>query len=76
MPVGAYNPWKHAHCNPEEALQMADAIGAKYFIPVHTKTFRQGTEPFEEPIDWLKKSVANYNIKLGLDQIGQTFTLS
>ena len=76
MPVGAYNPWKHAHCNPEEALQMADATGAKYFIPVHTKTFRQGTEPFEEPIDWLKKSVTNYNIKLGLDQIGQTFTLS
>lgn len=76
MPIGAYNPWKHAHCNPEEALQMADATGAKYFIPVHTKTFRQGTEPFEEPIDWLKKSVADYNINLGLDQIGQTFTLS
>ena len=76
MPVGAYNPWKHAHCNPEEALQMADATGAKYFIPVHTKTFRQGTEPFEEPIDWLKKSVTHYNIELGLDQIGQTFTLS
>ncbi len=76
MPIGAYYPWKHAHCNPEEALQMADAAGAKYFIPVHTKTFRQGTEPFEEPIDWLKKSVSNYNIKLGLDQIGQTFTLS
>ncbi|MCF8413123.1 MAG: MBL fold metallo-hydrolase, partial [Melioribacteraceae bacterium] len=22
MPIGAYNPWRHAHCNPEEALQM------------------------------------------------------
>jgi L-ascorbate metabolism protein UlaG (beta-lactamase superfamily) len=76
MPIGAYNPWKKAHCNPEEALQMADAVGAKYFIPMHCKTFKQGSEPFEEPIDWLKNSVGNYNIKLGLDTIGQTFTLS
>lgn len=76
MPIGAYNPWSHAHCNPEEALQMADSIGAKYFIPIHCKTFKQSSEPFEEPIDWLKKSVGNYNINLGLDTIGQTFTLS
>ncbi|MCB9258570.1 MAG: MBL fold metallo-hydrolase [Ignavibacteriales bacterium] len=76
MPIGAYNPWTHAHCNPEEALVMAENIGAKYFIPIHTKTFKLGSEPFEEPIDWLKKSVENYNIKLGIDSIGQTFTLS
>lgn len=76
MPIGAYNPWKHAHCNPEEALQMADEIGAKYFIPIHTKTFRQGMEPYEEAIDWMNKSIVNYNMKVGLDTIGQTFTLS
>ena len=76
MPVGAYNPWKHAHCNPDEALQMAESINAKYFIPMHCKTFKQGREPFEEPIDWLRESVKNYKIELGLDTIGQTFTLS
>jgi len=76
MPIGAYNPWRYAHCNPEEALQMADEIGAKYFIPIHTKTFRQGVEPYEEAIDWMNKSIVNYNIKVGLDTIGQTFTLS
>ena len=76
MPIGAYNPWTHAHCNPEEALTMAENIGAKYFIPIHTKTFKLGSEPFEEPIDWLKKSVENYKIKLAIDSIGQTFTLS
>ena len=75
MPIGAYNPWKHAHCNPEEALQMAEDIKAKYFVPIHCKTFRQGSEPFEEPIKWLKESEKKYNIKLGLDTIGQTFTL-
>ncbi len=75
MPIGAYNPWKYAHCNPEEALKMAENIGAKYFIPIHTKTFKLGSEPFEEPIKWLRKSVKNYNINLGIDSIGQTFTL-
>ncbi len=74
MPIGAYNPWKKAHCNPEEALSMSKNIGAKYFIPIHCKTFKLGAEPFEEPIDWLRKSVANYNIKLAIDSIGQTFT--
>ena len=75
MPIGAYNPWRHAHCNPEEALLMADDFGARYFIPMHCKTFAQGREPFEEPIDWLKKSTGNYKVTLGLEEIGQTFTL-
>lgn len=76
MPLGAYNPWKRNHCNPEEALQMADDIGAKYFIPMHTKTFAQGKEPFNEPIDWMKRSAVNYDLKIGLDEIGQTFEVS
>jgi len=75
MPIGAYNPWKDVHCNPEEALTMANNIGAKYFIPIHCKTFKLGAEPYEEPIEWLNKSVINYEISLGLDTIGQTFTL-
>ncbi len=75
MPIGAYNPWTYAHCNPEEALIMAENIGAKYFIPIHTKTFKLGAESFEEPIDWLIKSSENYKIELGLNSIGQTFTL-
>jgi L-ascorbate metabolism protein UlaG (beta-lactamase superfamily) len=76
MPIGAYQPWRKNHCNPEEALIMADEhIGAKYFIPIHTKTFKQGSEPIDEPLTWLSDSVKKYNIKLGLDDIGKTFTL-
>jgi L-ascorbate metabolism protein UlaG (beta-lactamase superfamily) len=76
MPVGAYNPWIKVHCNPEEALRMANNMNAKYFIPMHTKTFKQSLEPFDEPIDWIKRSAPNYNIKIGLDEIGQTFVLN
>ncbi len=75
MPIGAYNPWKWNHCNPEEALEMAARMNAKYFIPIHTKTFSQSSEPFNEPIEWMNKSAVNFNLKIGLDNIGQTFTL-
>ncbi|MFA5803613.1 MAG: MBL fold metallo-hydrolase [Melioribacteraceae bacterium] len=76
MPIGAYNPWKRNHCDPEEALQMVSEINAKYFIPIHTKTFQQGVEPFNEPIDWMKRTALNYNLQIGLEEIGQTFVLS
>lgn len=75
MPIGAYNPWIKAHCNPEEALKMADGLNARYFIPMHCKTFQQGKEPFNEPIDWMMKSAPKYNVEIGLHEIGQTFTL-
>ena len=76
MPIGAYNPWIRNHCNPEQALQMANEINAKYFIPIHTKTIQQGIEPFDEPVEWMKRSAPNYNLKIGLEEIGQTFVLS
>jgi L-ascorbate metabolism protein UlaG (beta-lactamase superfamily) len=75
MPVGAYKPWRKYHCTPEEALVMAEYhLGAKYFIPIHTKTFDSG-EMIYEPLNWLNNSIKNYNIKLGLNDIGQTFNL-
>lgn len=56
MPIGAYNPWRRAHCTPEEAFQMVDEIEATYFLPMHTRTFPHGREPFEEPIMRLKNA--------------------
>jgi L-ascorbate metabolism protein UlaG (beta-lactamase superfamily) len=76
MPIGAYNPWKSNHCNPEEALNMAaNDLKAKVFIPIHCCTFRLGLEPVDEPLKWLENSVKNYKIDLGLTKIGETFTL-
>jgi L-ascorbate metabolism protein UlaG (beta-lactamase superfamily) len=75
MPIGAYKPWRKYHCTPEEALVMAEYhLGAKYFIPIHTKTFDSG-EMIYEPLDWLNKSSKNYSIKVGLRDIGETFLL-
>jgi L-ascorbate metabolism protein UlaG (beta-lactamase superfamily) len=76
MPIGAYNPWRTNHCNPEEALKMATIdLKAKIFIPIHCCTFKQGLEPVDEPLKWLNNSVKNYNIDLGLKNIGETYTL-
>jgi L-ascorbate metabolism protein UlaG (beta-lactamase superfamily) len=77
MPIGAYNPWRMNHCNPEEALIMASVyVKAKYFIPMHCNTFKQGIEPIEEPLEWLGKSSSKYKINIGLSRIGETFTMS
>jgi len=74
MPIGAYNPWKFNHCNPEEALQMAEDVKAKFFIPIHTETFRQGNEPRGEAIQRMLEAYRQCNVTLGLSKIGETFT--
>ncbi|MCH7722697.1 MAG: MBL fold metallo-hydrolase [Bacteroidetes bacterium] len=75
MPIGGYIPHQNRHCNPEESLIMAsEHLGAEYFIPIHCNTF-DGDEGFHAPIDWMLKSAVNYNIEIGISEIGQTLTL-
>src|SRR5206468_4875091 len=45
MSIGAYNPWIHSHCSPEQAVEMANAAGAHFIVPVHHQTFRLSFEP-------------------------------
>src|ERR1017187_8911328 len=51
MPVGAYNPWIHYHCTPEQSWEMANDAGAEFFLPVHHQTFALSSEPYLEPIE-------------------------
>jgi len=76
IPVGGYVPKYYYHCNPEEALKMADEfIGAKYFIPIHANTFEEKSE-LDKPLKWLKKIKSDYKVKVVIDEIGQTFTIA
>ena len=76
LPVGGYVPKYYYHCNPEEALKMADEfIGGKYFIPIHAATFEEKDE-IDKPLKWLKEIKSNYKIEVVIDEIGQTFTLN
>ncbi len=76
FPIGAYKPWYFTHCNPEEALQMADEIDAKYFLPMHARSFPHGREPFDEPTKWLKTSAPKYKTQVKIFEVGQTFSLT
>ena len=64
MPIGAYDPWIHAHCNPEQALMMADQVGAEFVLPVHHRTFKLSNEPFGEPMERLLVASGSAEIDL------------
>jgi L-ascorbate metabolism protein UlaG (beta-lactamase superfamily) len=75
MPIGAYNPWIKSHCNPEEALRMANEAGARRILPMHHYTFRFGREHSLEPIHRLQAALASEPERLGWKEAGETFVL-
>lgn len=75
MPIGAYDPWIHVHCNPEQALSMANDAGAEFILPVHHQTFQLSREPKREPIERLLAAVGSASERVCLDEIGAEFSL-
>jgi L-ascorbate metabolism protein UlaG (beta-lactamase superfamily) len=75
MSIGAYNPWIQSHCTPEQAVQMANAAGARFIVPVHHQTFRLSFEPFCEPIERFEAVLSNTPERIALREIGETFVL-
>jgi L-ascorbate metabolism protein UlaG (beta-lactamase superfamily) len=73
MPVGAYNPWVHYHCTPEQAWQMAEDAGAEAFLPVHHQTFRLSQEPYLEPIERVYAAAGRNLDRIAVFRIGQEF---
>lgn len=72
MPIGAYDPWIRNHCTPEQGVAMADAAGARLFVPVHHQSFELSREPFLEPIERAEAALAQERGRLALREIGQT----
>jgi len=54
VPIGAYEPanlMSHVHTNPEQAVQLGRAMGAKTLVGMHWGTLALSTEPpFEAPV--------------------------
>lgn len=66
LPIGAYDPrWFMAaqHCDPEEAIQIFDDIGAKEAVGMHWGTFKLTDEQREDP----KRRLAAELIVRGID---------
>jgi L-ascorbate metabolism protein UlaG (beta-lactamase superfamily) len=75
MPIGAYDPWIHVHCNPEQALSMANDAGAESILPVHHQTFQLGREPKREPIERLLYAAGRSSERVRIREIGQELSL-
>jgi len=75
MSIGAYNPWIHSHCTPEQAIEMANAAGACFIVPVHHQTFRLSLEPLGEPIERFQTALSKTPERVALREIGETFVL-
>jgi L-ascorbate metabolism protein UlaG (beta-lactamase superfamily) len=75
MGIGAYNPWIHSHCTPEQAVEMATAAGARFIMPVHHQTFRLSFEPLREPIERFQLALRQAPERIALREIGETFVL-
>jgi L-ascorbate metabolism protein UlaG (beta-lactamase superfamily) len=76
MPIGAYDPWIRNHCTPEQAVQMADAAGARLFVPIHHQSFELSREPFYEPIERAQQALAAEQGRLAVRDIGDTVVIS
>ena len=76
FPIGAYDPWIHAHCTPEQALRMGLDAGARQFLPVHHQTFRLSSEPNHEPIERFHEASQRLGVPVVLDRIGQQVSLT
>lgn len=76
MPIWAYDPWLSNHCNPEQALDMALDLWAKYFIPIHCETFRLGREEVDIPRRLLSEAIQHRDdISLWSSRIWDIFTI-
>jgi len=75
MSIAAYNPWIRNHCTPEEAIEMANAAGAQFIMPVHHQTFRLSFEPLREPIERFQAALSNSPERIALREVGETFVL-
>jgi L-ascorbate metabolism protein UlaG (beta-lactamase superfamily) len=76
MPIGAYDPWIHAHCNPEQALAMANDAGAGLVLPVHHQTFQLSNERYDEPIERLLHAAGSAEGRIPIREIGDDLHFS
>ncbi len=75
MPIGAYDPWIHVHCNPEQALAMVNDAGAELILPVHHQTFQLGRELKREPIERLLSAAGRRPERVCIREIGEELSI-
>lgn len=75
LPIGAYDPYIHAHASPEQSWTMRREMDATYILPMHHSTFQLSREPVKEPITRLLRAAGDERWRVVLTEHGQTWTL-
>lgn len=75
MPIGAYDPWIHVHCSPEQAWRMGADCGAEHLLPVHHQTFRLSREPYYEPVERFVAAAGSRPERVVATRIGQEWSI-
>jgi L-ascorbate metabolism protein UlaG (beta-lactamase superfamily) len=75
LPIGAYDPYIHAHANPEQSWAMRREMGASYILPMHHSTFRLSREPAGEPVRRILAAAGDERCRVALTEIGETWVL-
>jgi len=73
MPIGAYDPWIRSHCNPEQALAMANDAGADFILPIHHRTFELSREPKHQPLERLLAAAGSAENRVCVRDFGDEF---
>ena len=74
MPIGAYDPWIHVHCNPEQAWRMGADCGAEFLLPVHHQTFRLSRESYFEPVERFVDAAGSRPERVVVTRVGQEWS--
>ncbi len=75
LPIGAYDPYIHAHASPEQSWTMSREMDATYILPMHHSTFRLSREPVDEPVKRLLRAAGDERWRVALTEPGQTWRL-
>ena len=68
--------WPLIHMMPEETVQAAIDLKAKFLLPVHWGKFRLGMHPWNEPVSRVMASANELNLQVLTPQIGEPLILN
>lgn len=69
---GQYNPgWPDVHLGPEQAVELAAAVGAKTMVPVHWGLVRLAYHPWPEPAERTLAAAACHGVRVLIPRPGQ-----
>jgi L-ascorbate metabolism protein UlaG (beta-lactamase superfamily) len=62
IPIAPARGGNQNHANPREGVEIFEAVGARYMIPIHFEAYHSVTVPLDEPRKELAAEVEKRNL--------------